>query len=135
VIIVCSRDVESHKNLLDKFIRHLVRYKKYNTWEGSMQFMVIAYDGKDDEALDRRMAAREAHLTGFKERYDKGEFIFGSAILDEGGKMVGSIIVCDFPSRRALDEVWLKSEPYITGDVWREVEIVRAQVPPFLLEK
>jgi uncharacterized protein len=100
-----------------------------------MQFLVMAYDGSDENALDRRMAAREAHLTQFRERYAKGEFIFGSAILNDEGKMIGSIIVCDFPTRQALDEEWLESEPYITGDVWRNVEIVRAQVPPFLLEK
>jgi uncharacterized protein len=113
----------------------LVIYKKSKHLEGIMQFLVLAYDGTDDKALERRMAAREAHLSQFKERYTKGEFIFGSAILDEGGKMIGSIIVCDFSSRQALDEEWLRTEPYITGDVWRKVEIVRAQVPPFLTEK
>jgi uncharacterized protein len=100
-----------------------------------MQFLVMAYDGTDEAALDRRMAAREAHLRQFKERYDQGEFIFGSAILDEAGKMIGSIIVCEFDSRQVLDEEWLKTEPYVTGDVWRKIEIIRAQVPPFLLDR
>jgi len=36
--------------------------------------------------------------------------------------MTGSMIVYEFPDRMALDEC-LKSEPYITGDVWRKIEI------------
>jgi hypothetical protein len=27
-----------------------------------MQFLILAYDGKDSEALSRRMAARTAHI-------------------------------------------------------------------------
>lgn len=29
-----------------------------------MQFLVLVYDGKDDRAMERRMAKREAHLAG-----------------------------------------------------------------------
>jgi uncharacterized protein len=100
-----------------------------------MQFIVLGFDGDDELALERRMVSREAHLAQFRERVEKGIFIFGSAILNQDGKMVGSLIVCDFPSREALEEEWLNSEPYVVGDVWRKVEIRRAMVPPFLLEK
>lgn len=100
-----------------------------------MQFIVTGYDGADEAAMDRRMAAREAHLKLFRETYEKGTFLFGSAILNEEGRMIGSMIVCDFPSRKALEEEWLNSEPYVVGDVWRRVEIVQAQVPSFLTEK
>lgn len=100
-----------------------------------MQFIVLGYDGQDEDALARRLAAREAHLKGFKEKVEQGVFLFGSALLNEEGKMIGSMIVCDFPSREALHAEWLDQEPYVTGDVWRKIEISRAQVPPFLLEK
>jgi uncharacterized protein len=100
-----------------------------------MQFIVLGYDGTDEGALERRMAVREDHLKLFRETVAKGKFLFGSAILSDEGKMIGSLIVCDFPSREALEEEWLKSEPYVVGDVWRRIEITRAQVPPFLTEQ
>jgi uncharacterized protein len=103
--------------------------------EANMQFLVLGYDGTDEAALERRLAAREAHLKLFRETVDKGIFLFGSAILDEAGKMIGSLIVCDFPSRHALEEQWLNDEPYVVGNVWQKVEVRRAQVPPFLLER
>lgn len=100
-----------------------------------MQFLVMGYDGTDEGALARRMAVREAHLKLFRENYEQRIFLFGSALLNEDGKMVGSLIVAEFPSREALEAEWLRDEPYVTGNVWQRVEITRAQVPPFLLEK
>jgi uncharacterized protein YciI len=99
-----------------------------------MQFLVTGYDGKDDKALERRMAAREAHLANFREMHRKGIFLYGFALLNEDGKMAGSMIVCDFPSKGDLEEQWLKHEPYVTGKVWQTIEISRAQVPPFLTD-
>ncbi len=98
-----------------------------------MQFIVLGYDGSDEGASARRMAAREEHLKQFKERIEQGIFLYGSAILDDDGKMIGSMIVCDFPSREALEENWLKHEPYVLGDAWRQIEVRRAQVPSFLI--
>lgn len=100
-----------------------------------MQFIVFGYDGADEGALARRMAVREAHLKLFREMHAKGVFLFGSALLAEDGKMVGSMIVCDFASRTELEENWLNTEPYIQGNVWQKIEVHRAQVPPFLVEK
>jgi uncharacterized protein YciI len=100
-----------------------------------MQFIVIAYDGTDDKALDRRMAVRDAHLKQFKEMYDKGQALYGVGILDDAGKLIGSMIVCDFASREELNSLWLKNEPYIVGKVWEKIEIRRAQVPPFCARK
>ena len=39
-----------------------------------------------------------------------------------------------FDSEDRLRKEWLDQEPYILGDVWKTVEIKRAQVPP-LFEK
>ncbi len=100
-----------------------------------MQFIVMGYDGSDENAMNRRMAVREAHLKQFQERVEQGIFIYGSALLSDEGKMIGSMIICDFPSREDLQESWLKSEPYVVGDVWRKIEITRAQVPTFLMKK
>ena len=95
-----------------------------------MQFIVHGYDGTDAEASNRRLAAREAHLKEAREWKDKKRWLFAAALLDEDGKMVGSVIVCDFPSEEALQAEWLQKEPYVTGNVWQKVEIRRAQIAP-----
>ena len=88
-----------------------------------MQFLLIAYDGTDEEALERRMKVRENHLEKIAGLKKNGEFLFGGAILDDSGKMIGSMIVYDFPDRKSLDAM-LKEEPYITGEVWEKIEIL-----------
>lgn len=96
-----------------------------------MQFIVTGYDGKDPGALDRRMAAREAHLAMAGEMYAKGKWLYAAAILNEEGRMAGSVIICEFDSRQALEKDWLEKEPYVLGKVWEKIEISRAQVAPF----
>lgn len=93
-----------------------------------MQFIVIAYDGTDEKALERRMAVRENHLKYAQEMFDAGKWLYASAILDDEGKMIGSMIVCDYPSREDLNEQWLKQEAYVTGNVWKTIKIHRAKV-------
>jgi len=87
-----------------------------------MQFLLIAYDGTDPEALQRRLDVREEHLQKINRLKMAGEFLFGGAILDNSGKMIGSMIVYEFPDRQVLDER-LIDEPYITGRVWTKIEI------------
>jgi uncharacterized protein YciI len=36
--------------------------------------------------------------------------------------MVGSIMLVDFPDRAAVDD-WLERDPYVTGGVWKEIEV------------
>jgi uncharacterized protein YciI len=97
-----------------------------------MQFMLLAYDGKDDCALSRRLAVREQHLALGNQLVAEGKLLFATAILDTGEKMIGSMLILEFPSRAELD-AWLEIEPYVTGDVWREIEILPAKVgPPFI---
>jgi len=88
-----------------------------------MQFLVTAFDGKDSEALERRMAARPAHIDYIKEGVKQGKFIIGGAILDDDGKMIGSMLVVDFPSKEAIESEWLAHEPYVLGNVWQEIDI------------
>ena len=99
-----------------------------------MQFIVIAYDGTDQGALERRLAARDAHLKSAKEMFDSGKWLYAAGILNDDGKMIGSMIVCDFASRDELEE-WLKVEPYVVGDVWKKIDINRAQVAPFCVNR
>ena len=87
-----------------------------------MEFLVMAYDGKDPEAKGRRLRVRQAHLDGVQEMKKARTFINGGAILDDNGEMIGSTLYMDFPSRAALDE-WLAIDPYVTGGVWVNIEV------------
>ncbi len=99
-----------------------------------MQFVLIARDGKDENALERRMAVREKHLENAKRMFDEGSLLYASGLLDENGKMIGSVMTVDFPSKEVMEEEWLKREPYITGDVWKDIEIMKTAVAPFCLK-
>ena len=92
-----------------------------------MQFVVIGRDGTDPEAPARRQAARRSHLKGIEPLVNSGNVLLGGAILDDDGIMRGSVIVADFPSRTELD-AWLMGDPYVTGDVWQEVEVAPFRV-------
>lgn len=87
-----------------------------------MQFMVVAYDGTDEQALARRLAVRSAHLDGAAALKESGNLIAGGAILDDAGEMIGSTTYVEFESRAELD-AWLAQDPYVTGDVWRDITI------------
>jgi uncharacterized protein YciI len=100
-----------------------------------MQFIVIAYDGTDEGALERRLAAREAHLKSAKEMFENGKWLYAVGILNDDGKPIGSMIVCDFVSRDELEQQWLKDEPYVVGNVWKEIKVNRAQAAPFNVGK
>ncbi|WP_436772505.1 YciI family protein [Yinghuangia sp. YIM S09857] len=94
-----------------------------------MQFLLIAHDGVDEAAAGRRLAAREAHIKLGDEMVAAGRMRFGTAVLDDEGRMIGSMLVLDFPSRAELDG-WLAVEPYMTGGVWESVDIRPCAVGP-----
>lgn len=100
-----------------------------------MQFVVVAYDGRDEAALDRRMAVREAHLNLAKEMLESGKWLYACGILDDDERLVGSMIVCEFASRDELEQQWLNKEPYVTGNVWQTTQIHRALVPAILTNR
>ncbi len=97
-----------------------------------MEFAVIAYDGTDEGAQERRMAVREAHMKVVEDLRRKGHMVHGGALLDDGGRMIGSIITCDFPNREAFDN-WLNNDPYVTGGVWQDIRVIPFKTaPPFV---
>lgn len=83
-----------------------------------MQFIIRAYDGPD--MLEKRMSVRPRHLKNMKRVID--HVICAGGLLDDEGKMKGSVLVMDFEDRASLDE-YLDSEPYIMEKVWEKVEI------------
>lgn len=94
-----------------------------------MQFLVLAFDGTDPEALSRRLAQREKHIALIDALKAEGHFLHGGAILNDSGDMIGSVLVCAFPDREALDE-WLAQEPYVIGKVWERIEVMPYRVGP-----
>jgi uncharacterized protein YciI len=94
-----------------------------------MQFLLLGYDGTDAGALERRMNVREDHFRRISLLKKAGEFLCGGAMLDDEGKMIGSMIVYEFPDMQSLNES-LKDEPYLNGKVWVKIEI-----KPFRLAK
>mgnify|MGYP000912500631 CR=1 FL=1 len=94
-----------------------------------MQFLILAYDATDADALTRRMRAREAHLKLVDENKAKGHARYGAAIIGESGVMIGSMMVVEYPTRTALD-AWLAEEPYVTQNVWSDVSIQECRIAP-----
>lgn len=92
-----------------------------------MQFLIIGHDSKDEKALERRLAARDAHIKLGDELVRSGNMWYGAAIWDDNNNMIGSMLVMDFPSEKDLQK-WLDREPYVTGKVWQEVEVQRCNV-------
>jgi uncharacterized protein YciI len=87
-----------------------------------MQFLITAYDGKDENAQARRSAARPAHIEGAKDLLAGGQVLIGGAILNDADEMIGSSLVVEFENREALDQ-WLNNDPYVTENVWQDITV------------
>ena len=86
------------------------------------QYLIIAQDGKDDEALDRRKEVRPHHLAGAKKLKESNNLVIGGAILDDDGNMRGSIMIVQFETQDDFQR-WYDNEPYITQGVWKTIEV------------
>ena len=91
-----------------------------------MQFLIIGLDGTDNEAHARRESARAAHIALGDKLVASGNMWYGAVLLDENEKMKGSMLMMDFKSKTELQE-WLDQEPYVTGNVWKTIEIHRCR--------
>jgi len=89
-----------------------------------MEFLILANDFRDAATPARRLQQRPAHIDGVRRMKTAGTFLEGGAILDDDGRMVGSMLVVDFPSRSEVD-AWLASDPYVTGQVWEHITVRR----------
>lgn len=92
-----------------------------------MQFIITAYDGTDEGALERRMSVRPEHLKNIQKVKEDGNVVCAGGLLDDGGRMIGSFLVMEFDSRERFDE-YLRTEPYVTGDVWRDIKVETCNV-------
>ena len=92
-----------------------------------MQWLIIASDGQDEGASNRRLAVREEHLAGARELKSNGNFVIGGAQLDDNGQMIGSMMVVEFDTVEEF-QAWLEREPYIHKGVWESVIVTPFRV-------
>ena len=92
-----------------------------------MQFLIIGRDGTDAKGKERRAAARPAHIKLGDELVASGNMWYGAALWNDDKEMIGSILLMNFPSEKELQD-WLDKEPYVTGKVWKSVEILKCNV-------
>jgi uncharacterized protein YciI len=97
-----------------------------------MQFLVTGRDSTDEGALARRMAARPAHIEVCDTLFKNGTLLFGVALKNDEGAMVGSSMVFEVESRAHLDDV-LSVEPYVQQKVWQTVDVQPCQLGPTFL--
>ena len=88
-----------------------------------MQFVITAYDGAG--MLEKRMEVRPLHLEGMERL--KSHLIAAGGLLDEEGKLKGSVLIMEFQSREEVD-AYLASEIYVTEHVWEKITVERMNV-------
>lgn len=92
-----------------------------------MQFIINAYDGTDDKALERRMAVRTEHLENMKKVQEIGKVTCAGGLLNKEGKMIGSFLVMEFDTEELFNQ-YLESEPYIKRGVWEKIQVEKCNV-------
>ena len=88
-----------------------------------MQFVITAYDGEG--MLAKRMEVRPLHLEGMERL--KEHLVCAGGLLDDEGKLKGSVLVIEFQNREEVDE-YLASEIYVTEHVWEKITVERMNV-------
>ena len=83
-----------------------------------MQYIITAHDGEN--MLEKRMSVRPRHLEGMA-KLGK-HIVCAGGLLDDEGKMKGSVLILDFEDRAALDD-YRKNEPYVIEHVWEEIKV------------
>ena len=83
-----------------------------------MQFVIRAIDGEG--MLAKRLEVRPRHLEGMAAL--GRHIVCAGGLLDAEGKMKGSVIVVEFPSREDVSE-YISHEPYFVEHVWEKIEV------------
>jgi uncharacterized protein len=86
------------------------------------QYVIIAYDGDDTDAQERRKTIRPLHLAGAKKLKERNQFVTGGAILNDAEQMTGSVMIVQFETDEEFKE-WYEQEPYIKNGVWKTIEV------------
>lgn len=78
-------------------------------------FLVTAVDLPD--ALDRRIAQRDAHLARIAVLKADNRVVVAGPSLTAEGAMNGSVLILEFPDQATL-AAWLQEDAYVAGKVW-----------------
>jgi len=90
-----------------------------------MQFLVLAFDQRDETTPVRRRKARVAHIGGVRALKENGRFRDGGVLFDPEGRVIGSVLLLEFSTREELDR-HLASDAYQTNEVWGTVNVYSA---------
>ena len=91
-----------------------------------MLYAIIGHDVPD--SLDKRMAARPAHLARLQALQEEGRLLLAGPFpavdaIDPGAAgFTGSLIVAEFASLQAAQE-WAASDPYAAAGVYRQISV------------
>jgi len=77
--------------------------------------------------MERRLAARQAHIDLGEQLRQSGNMWYGAALWNAQNQMIGSMLLMDFPSEKELHE-WLDHEPYVVDKIWEKLEIQKCNV-------
>ncbi len=94
-----------------------------------MGYAIIAWDGEDEAALDRRTAARDRHMAVITEWATDGRLALGVPLFTPDWKPAGSLMLLEVPDRAGLD-AYLAAEPFAAGEVWKRVETYPFRIAP-----
>jgi uncharacterized protein YciI len=83
-----------------------------------MDFILICKDKPNSAAVRQKL--RGPHLEFIHDKQHL--FKFGGPLLDDLGRMQGSLIIISFPDRAALD-AYLAKDPYFSGGLFESVTI------------
>ncbi|KAG0349598.1 hypothetical protein BG004_000004 [Podila humilis] len=97
------------------------------------QFIVIARDYKDEDALKRRNSVRPSHLVDATELKKSGKLQLGGALLTnhgDSGKMIGSVMIFEAESEEEVVKI-VEKDHYVTGKVWENYQIIPFRAAKF----
>jgi uncharacterized protein YciI len=117
--------VEAFQTVASRLLNIFINFKTHHFT--MPQFLILADDYKDPDALTRRLSVRKEHLNRVRREKVEGRFIVGGAKLNDQGNMHGSMLVVQLEDEEAVRN-WVNQDPYIIGKVWERVEILPFRV-------
>lgn len=87
-----------------------------------MLYLILAHDGTDPEAPQRRQAVRDQHLAAARQASEAGALKLGGAILDASGAMIGSALIVEAASEEEA-RAFVAQDIYTRAGVWQRFEV------------